>query len=196
LIFIFYLNLFLYLFKQFLTSFQVSKNNENDISEWKPVQKGVKFDHNLDEIPLEIKSNTPKGTKDKYVWIQGTIATPVSSVDVFSLALVIEDNSAWLANCNGPGKTMFNPEPTTTEVVWTVFKTSKQLVMECNGEFCLKYMFYGNNHDIRCTTFYQPSIQMFFVDYNGQVAEKYRTSGTTCSLFALINFHIRLFSLF
>ena len=43
------------------------------ITEWQTVKKGVMFDHNLDEVPLELKSNTAKGTPNKYVWIQGTI---------------------------------------------------------------------------------------------------------------------------
>ena len=149
-----------------------------NITEWQTVEKGVKFDHNLDEVPLEIKSNTAKGTPGKYVWIQGTIGLPLSGLDVFTLALKIEDNSAWLTYCNGPGETFFNPEPATTEVVWTVFKTSKEMVIECNGELCLKYTYSDSVlGDIKCTTFNQPSIQMFFVDHGGQVAEQYRASG-------------------
>ena len=144
------------------------------ITEWQTAVKGVKFDHNLDEVPLEIKSNTAKGTPSKYVWIQGTIAVPIWGV--FSLAIVITDNSAWLAGCNGAGQAFFNPEPVTTEVVWTVFKTSKEMVIECNGEFCLKYTY---SDAVGCTTFNQPSIQMFFVDNTGQVAEQYRASGKT-----------------
>ena len=143
------------------------------------MQKGVKFYHNLDEVPLEIRSNTPKGTEDKYVWFKGTIASPVSGTDEFSVALVIEDNSAYIAFCNGRGQAFFNPEPTTTEVIWTVFKTSQEMVFECNGEFCLKYTYSDSvEGDERCETFNQPSIQMFFVDHTGQVAEEYRASGT------------------
>ena len=142
-------------------------------------QNGVRFDHNLDEIPLEIRSNTPKGTSGKYVWFQGTIASPVSGKDVFSVALVIEDNSAWLGFCNGPGEVFFNPEPATTEVIWTVFKTSQEIVFECNGVFCLKYTYSDStSNDAICNTFNQPSIQMFFVNHSGQVAEEYRASGT------------------
>ena len=145
---------------------------------WQTVEKGVKFDHNLDEVPLEIKSNTAKGTPSKYVWIQGTIAVPISGTGVFMLAIVITDNSAWLSNCNGPGQAFLNPEPATTEVVWTVFKTSKEMVIECNGEFCLKYTYSDSvGGDNRCTAFNQPSIQMFFTDLDVQVAEQYRASG-------------------
>jgi len=96
------------------------------------------------------------------------------------LAIVITDNSAWLADCNVAGEAFFNPEPATTEVVWTVFKTSKEMVIECNGEFCLKYKYSDSIlGDIKCTAFNQPSIQMFFVDHGGQVAEQYRASGKT-----------------
>ena len=142
-------------------------------------QKGVQFNHNLDEIPLEIQSNTPKGTSGTYVWFKGTIATPVSGESAFSVAIAIKDNSAWLAFCNGEGQAFFNPEPATTEVIWTVFKTSQEMVFECNGEFCLKYTYSDStSNDAKCNTFNQPSIQMFFVDYSGQVAEEYRASGT------------------
>ena len=151
-----------------------------NITEWQTVEIGVKFDHNLGEVPLEIKSNTVKGTPGKYLWIQGTIAVPIGGIDVFSLVIVIEDNSAWLAKCNGPGEAFFNPEPVTTEVVWTVFKTSKEMVIECNGELCLKYKYSDSVlGDNRCTTFNQPSIQMFFMDHGGQAAEQYRASGKT-----------------
>ena len=144
------------------------------LTEWQTVEKGVMFDHNLDEVPLELKSNTAKGTPDKYVWIQGTIG----DLDRFKLLIVIADNSAWLANCNSPGEAFFNPEPVTTEVVWTVFKTSKEMVIECNGELCLKYTYSDSDRgDIRCTTFNQPSIQMYFEDTSGQAAEQYRASG-------------------
>ena len=156
-------------------------------------QRGVKFAHNLDEIPLEIRSNTPKGTSGKYVWFQGTIGSPVSGEDVFKVALVIQDNSAWLAFCNGGGEAIFSPEPTTTEVIWTVFKTSQDMVFECNGVFCLKYTYSDStSNDARCNTFNQPSIQMFFVDFTGQVAEQYRASGTT----KFSKFNLKLKSLF
>ena len=141
-------------------------------------QKGIKFDHNLDEIPLEIWSNTPKGTSGKYVWFKGTVASPVSGNDEFTVALVIEDNSAWLGSCNGPGQAFFDPEPATTEVIWTVFKTSQEMVFECNGVFCLKYTYSDStSNDAICNTFNQPSIQMFFMDYSGQAGEAYRASG-------------------
>ena len=143
------------------------------------VEQDVKFDHDLHKVPLEIMSNTPKGTNDKYVWFQGTIANPISTLGLFSLAIAIKDNSAWLADCNGPGEVFFDPEPTTTEVVWTVFKTSKEMVFECNGVFCLKYSYSDSKSgDIRCNTFKQPSLQMFFVKHDGNVAEQYRASGT------------------
>ena len=146
---------------------------------WQVAQKGVKFEHNLDEIPLEIRSNTPKGSSGKYVWFEGTIASPVNGKGWFSVALVIEDNSAWIAFCNGEGEDFFNPEPTTTEVIWTVFKTSQEMVFECNGVFCLKYTYSDStSNDALCSTFNQPSIQMYFVDNSVQVAEEYRASGT------------------
>ena len=143
------------------------------------VQKGVKFDHNLDEVPLEIRSNTPKGTEGKYVWFHGTIASPVNDLGTFSVAIVIEDNSAWLGFCNEAGQAFFNPEPATTEVIWTVFKTSQEMVFECNGEFCLKYTYSDSTSNFeKCNTFNQPSIQLFFMDYSGQAGEAYRASGT------------------
>lgn len=139
----------------------------------------MQFDHNLDEIPLEVRSNTPKGSSGKYVWFQGTIATHVINLAVFSVALAIEDNSAWLAHCNKQGQTFFDPEPTTTEVIWTIFKTAQVMVFECNGLFCLKYTYNDSELiDARCNTFNQQSIQMFFVNNNGQVGEAYRASGT------------------
>ena len=97
------------------------------------------------------------------------------------MALCIEDNSAFSAFCtNGCGDAFFNPEPKTTEVVWTVFKTSKELVFECNGVFCLKYAYSDSTKgDARCNTFKQPSKQIFFVDYGGQAAKQYRASGST-----------------
>ena len=145
--------------------------------------KGVKFDHNLDDIPVEIKSNTSKGTPDSYVWFQGTIASPISGRDGFSAVISILDNSAWLGSCNGPGQDFFNPEPTTTEVIWTIFKTSQEMVFECNGVFCLKYTYSDStSNDAICNTFNQPSIQMLFVDYPGQVAEEYRASGAGTEL--------------
>ena len=152
----------------------------NDISDWQTAVRGYNFDHNLDEIPLEIKSNTPKGT-NKHVWIQGTIADPIQDTEVFSLALCIKDNSAWSAHCtDGCGDAFFDPEPETTEVVWTVFKTPKELVFECNGVFCLKYAYIDSTSgDARCNTFEQPSIKMLFPDSGSQAAENYRASGST-----------------
>ena len=153
------------------------------------VQKGVKFDHNLDEVPLEIRSNTPKGTEGKYVWFHGTIASPVNDLGTFSVAIVIEDNSAWLARCNWAGEAFFNPEPRTTEVIWTIFKTSQEMVFECNGEFCLKYTYSDSEeNDERCETFNQPSIQIFFMDHDSQVAQAYRLSGTSLTIYILIAF--------
>ena len=152
-----------------------------NISDWQTVVKGDKFDHNLDMVPLEIKSNTPKGTDSKYVWLQGTVADPVQDAEVFSLALCIKDNSAWSAHCtDGCGDAFFDPEPETTEVVWTVFKTPKELLFECNGVFCLKYAYSDSTRgDARCDTFKQPSKQIFFMDDSGQAAEQYRASGST-----------------
>jgi hypothetical protein len=146
----------------------------------------VKFDHNLDEIPIQIKSNTPKGTKETYVWLKGTIRNSVErknaknnkSVSEFSMVINMEDYSAWFGFCNGPGEVFFNPEPKTSEVVWTFFKTSKEMVIECNGVFCLKYSFSNaSKNDPRCATFNQPSVQMLFEDNDGQVAKQYRISG-------------------
>ena len=99
----------------------------------------------------------------------------------FSLALCMEDFSAWMSYCSsGCGDVLFNLEPETTEVVWTVFKTPKELVFECNGVFCLKYAYSDSTQgDARCNTFKQPSKQIFFVDYGGQAAKQYRASGST-----------------
>ena len=117
-----------------------------NVTEWQTAVKGVKFDHNLDEVPLEIKSNTAKGTPGKYVWIQGTIGLPISigGLDVFSLAIVITDNSAWVGFCNVAGEAFFNPEPATTEVVWTVFKTSKEMVSAYTFYFITSITFFYN----------------------------------------------------
>ena len=133
-------------------------------------------------VPIEIKSNTPKGTDHKSVWILGTIADPVQKVGVFSLVICMKDYSPWMAHCSadGCGNHLFDPEPETTEVVWTVFKTPKELLFECNGVFCLKYAYSDSTKaDARCNTFKQPSKQIFFVDYIGQAAEQYRASGSS-----------------
>ena len=105
----------------------------------------------------------------------------------FSLALCMEDFSAWMSYCSsGCGDVLFNLEPETTEVVWTVFKTPKELVFECNGVFCLKYAYSGSSRDARCDTFKQPSKQIYFQDYVGQAAKQYRASGSTLLTSAFI----------
>ena len=147
------------------------------------METGKKFVYNLDETPLEIKSNTAKGTADKYIWFSGTIAehidTDLKDRSEFNLAIVLEDFSAWVSYCNRLGEVFFDPEPHTTEVVWTVFKTSEELVFECNGVFCLRYTYNSSTmDDIRCTAFKQPTIEIYFQDYHGQAAEQYRASGT------------------
>ena len=155
---------------------------KSNISDWQTVVKGDEFDHNLDMVPLEIKSNTPKGTDRKSVSILGTIADPVQTVGVFWLIICMKDYSPWMAHCSadGCGNHLFDPEPETTEVIWTVFKTAKELVFECNGVFCLKYAYSDSTRgDARCSTFKQPSKQISFVDTVGQAAEQYRASGST-----------------
>ena len=109
----------------------------------------------------------------------GTIGDPVESMDVFSISIGTEDYSAWIGNCNNPGETFFDPEPDTTEIIWTVFKTANELVFECNGVFCLKYTYSDSTlGNAKCNNFKQPSMQLSFSDLNGQAAEHYRASGT------------------
>ena len=139
----------------------------------------MKFDHNLDDNPLEIRSNTAKGTKKKVIWIQGTIAEPVNSVDHFSIRIVLKDYSVWLERCNNAGELFLNPEQVAKKVIWTVFKTPTEIVIECNGVFCLRYKYSDSTAgNPECNVFSQPSTQIVFVDDNDQAAEDYRAAGT------------------
>ena len=144
---------------------------------------GQQFDHNLNKIPLEIKSEIPKGTTDKYVWIYGFIGREIhqdenKQVDSFSMAIDMRNYGPWLGFCTKNSEEVsLNPIPTGPEVTWTVFKTNTELIMECNGYFCFRYKYTSSTlQDNRCSSFEFPSLQLVFND-SMQAAAQYRLSG-------------------
>ena len=149
---------------------------------WIRLQKGESngFDHNLDEIPLEIKSNDDKETKkSKYVWFRGKVEDTFS-VDHISVAISVPDYSLWMAECNGQGEKFFDPKPSGEEIIWTIFKTSEKMVIECNGVFCAEYTYSDTSskkYKSMCNAFTLPTKTFYFVENPGQVATHYRLTG-------------------
>ena len=158
------------------------------ISDWQPVQKGVVFTHNLDEVPIEIKSSEDAvtTTQQKYVWLQGDVGQSFGqagggSVDFISFVFTVPNFSIWLANCNGPNQRMFDPQPVGKEVILTIFKTATEVVVECDGVPCVKYTYSeSTSNDNRCNVFTVPTRSLWFVDWTTQVATQYRLTGLVC----------------
>ena len=124
-------------------------------------------------------------TKPKYVWLQGDVGQSFEqagedSVDYISIAISVPSFSLWLANCNGNNERMFDPKPVGKEVILTIFKTATEIVVECDGVPCAKYMYSeSTKNDNRCNVFTVPtqSLWFHFVDFAAQVATQYRLTG-------------------
>ena len=127
-------------------------------SEWMTVEQDEEFAKNIEEIPLEVKSNAPQGMAGDTdsISFQGSIDGNYKFT--FSFSVMMKDQSVWLGSCNNKGEDFINPdaEPNGPEVVWTFFKTST-----------LTW----------CTELRWPSSSMWFTSWAGQAAESYRFSG-------------------
>ena len=154
------------------------------------MQKKVAFNHNLDEIPIEIRSKEDSVTtsEQKYIWFQGDVGQSFDqagySVDYISIAIyTVPTFSLWLANCNGPNEKLFNPQPAGKEVILTVFKTATEVVIECDGVLCAKYTYSeSTKNDNRCSVFTLPTRTLWFVDHSTQVATEFRLTGSLLRL--------------
>ena len=151
------------------------------------MQKKVAFNHNLDEIPIEIRSKEDSVTtgEQKYIWFQGNVGQSFDqakdSVDYISIAITVPTFSLWLANCNSANEKLFNPQPAGKEVILTIFKTATEVVIECDGVLCAKYTYSeSTRNDNRCNVFTLPTRTLSFVDHSTQVATEFRVTGLWC----------------
>ena len=128
---------------------------------------------------MEIKSNEDEvATTAKFVWFQAKVENTIFH-DHISTAIPVPNYSLWLAFCNSPGELFFAPPPTGKEIIWTIFKTSEKMVVECNGVFCAEFTYSDSTKgDTRCKAYTLPTRKFYFVDDNTQVATHYRLTGT------------------
>lgn len=101
------------------------------ITQWETVSHFDFIHYNLDNWPLQIKTNTPFGVK-KSVWIQGS-TSPGDDMGI-SINWYLEDNKVWLAyhHTGGSDRGALSDVPVAEEKTWTIFKLKRKVVLECN----------------------------------------------------------------
>ena len=145
------------------------------ISDWASVARNVYIDYDLEEHPLQIKTDSAVGS-DEEVWVQFYTAewTWFSGI---SLSFSITPRY-YIWYCTSSDTTFPVDLPAELDKIWTITKTATALVIECNDVEVLNYLYSEASMASCVTTLSQDVEKIWFTSINDDASDAYRQKPT------------------
>ena len=120
------------------------------ISEWTAVQRGVKIPWHLEQVPLQIKTDSVVGSND-WIWMvmynKDNSSIGGTGVKFSTPNMYYQINQCTSSNTDLP----VQPPEKEEEKVWTFIKTETAIIITCNNVEMLNYVL-SDSSDSRCVT--------------------------------------------
>ena len=140
----------------------------NNISGWLSVTRNVKFDYDLEEHPLQIKTNSAVGSEDVvalYLYTAG-------GAYISNIRLVFYTTPHYrIYRCTD--YTTFPVDvPAEQDKIWTITKTATAIKIECNEVEVVNL--YSDSSDDECAEIYSEDVERIKFANSDTASDEYR----------------------
>jgi len=151
----------------------------NYISDWTTVTTNVVIDYDLEEHPLQVKTDSVLGSGDAIIIILYSAGEYTDCSEdpenCTFIAVIFQDPPKYfIYPCTGTNtSTLPVYLPQEQEKIWTFTKTATAIIYECNGVEVLNYVFSDSANE-SCVAAYSQDIEKIQFDYQDSASDQYR----------------------
>ena len=143
------------------------------ISGWTSVTRDVYIDYDLEEHPLQIKTNSAAGTQEK-VYVQFYTAEEEYISDI---RLYFAATPQYLIGFCSYYSNFPVDLPTALVKIWTITRTATTLVIACNDVEVVNYV-YSDSSDSNCVPYHNRDVDRIFFYEHDTASDEYRQEPT------------------